>query len=137
MPGVLAVVVAIALTAAPAPAETTHGITPLSPKAGATIPAGKRPLFRARVAVRDGAVWVYVCRSAVRNDDGAICGTTARSHAVRKANRIVEYRPSPNGPAGAWLRTPGTYFWQVIRLDCAPNLRDCFQEGPVRRLVVR
>jgi hypothetical protein len=137
VPGVLAVVAAVALTAAPALAETSHGITPLAPKSGATIPAGKRPLFRARVAAPDGAVWVYVCRSAVRNDDGVICGASARSRAVRKAHRIVEYRPSPAGRAGAWLRTPGTYFWQVVRLDCTPDVRDCFQEGPVRRVVVR
>jgi hypothetical protein len=134
--GALAVA-AVALAAASAPAATEHGITPLSPKPGATIPAGKRALFRARVAAADGAVWVYVCRTAVRDDDGVICGATARSYAVRKANRIAEYRPRPNGAAGAWLRTPGTYYWQVFRVDCEDTPRDCKKEGPVRRVVVR
>jgi hypothetical protein len=130
---------AVLFLTATAAAETEHGITPLSPESGAVIKAGSHPVLRASVARKDGAVWVYVCRSRVRQQDGVICRTTAyaRQRAVRKAGHVVEYRPSPTGRAGAWLRTPGTYYWQVVRLDCGSTPTDCFQEGPVRRLVVR
>jgi hypothetical protein len=138
VPGALTIMAVVFLTAT-ASAETEHGITPLAPKAGATIKAGSHPTLRARVADKNGAVWVYVCRSRVHDEDGVICRTTAygRQRAERKANHIVEYRPSPSGRAGAWLRTPGTYYWQVVRLDCVISPTDCFQEGPIRRLVVR
>jgi hypothetical protein len=132
-------VMAVVFVAGTAGAEAEHGITPLAPKAGAVIKAGSRPTFRARVSAKDGAVWVYVCRSKVRDEDGVICRTTAyaRQRAERKAGHVVEYRPSPSGRAGAWLRTPGTYYWQVVRLDCLISPTDCFQEGPIRRLVIR
>jgi hypothetical protein len=131
-------VMAVVFVTATARAGAEHGITPLAPKAGAVIKAGSHPTFRARVSQKDGAVWVYVCRSSVRNDDGVICRSSAFGRAERKAGgRTVEYRPSPSGRAGAWLRTPGTYYWQVVRLDCQISPDDCFQEGGVRRVVVR
>jgi hypothetical protein len=137
VPGALTIM-AVCFLAATAGAQTEHGITPLAPKAGATIKAGTRPTFRARVSAKDGAVWVYVCRSKVRDDDGVICRTSAFGRADRKADgRTVEYRPSPYGRAGAWLRTPGTYYWQVVRIDCQNSPNDCFQEGGVRRVVIR
>lgn len=139
MPGaVVAVAVTLVTATATARAQTEHGITPLAPKSGGVIKAGTRPTFRARVSASDGAVWAYVCRSRVRNADGVICRTTTYGRAQRKpGGQIVEYRPSPYGPAGAWLHKPGTYYWQVVRIDCQNSPNDCFQEGPVRRVVVR
>lgn len=137
VPGVLTIMAVVSLTAT-ASAETEHGITPLAPKAGGVIKAGTRPAFRATVSQKDGAVWVYICRSRLRNDDGVICRTTAYGRGERKAGtRTITYRPNTSGRAGAWLRTPGTYYWQVVRLDCSISPYDCFQEGPIRRVVVR
>jgi hypothetical protein len=133
---VLVTVAALVLPAA-ATAATRHGITPLAPKAGGTIRAGERPTFRARVAAQDGAVWVYICKSPKRNADGIICGGASVGRGVRKAGKAIEYRPKVDRAANFWLNVPGTYYWQVSRIDCAGSIDDCHQEGPVTKVVVR
>ena len=51
---------------ASASAATKNGITPLAPKAGKSVPAGKSPTFKIR-AKGPGQVWVHVCKSKKKN----------------------------------------------------------------------
>ena len=116
-------------------AATKHGITPTSPKAGATIPVGKRPTMKGKVK-GPGQVWVHVCKSKHKDDDGLIC-----SEAIQRAKK-------KNGKFSAkmkffdfpefWLNSPGTYYWQAHRIACIPgsDLSDCRQEGPIVKFKV-
>src|SRR3954447_6327324 len=74
-----------ALLAVPAVAfaATRHGMTPTSPKAGSTIPVGKRPTMKGKVK-GPGQVYVGVCRSKHKDDDGLICADEAIKRAKKK-----------------------------------------------------
>lgn len=122
----LTVVLAVAM-AGSAAAATKHGITPLAPKGGTSVPAGKSPVFRMR-AKGPGQVWVYVCKSKHRNKAGVICSKTSIGRA-RKKNGAFEYKPMFFDFPEFWLNTPGRYYWQAHRIHC--NSSDCQQEGPV------
>ena len=51
-----------------AAAATKNGVTPLAPKAGKSVPAGKSPTFKVR-ATGGGQVWVHVCKSKKKDKD--------------------------------------------------------------------
>ena len=125
---------AVLLLAAPAPAATKHGITPLAPKAGAAVPAGESPTFRMRVKGR-GSVWVHVCESRRQRADGTICSKASIGQARRSGGEF-RFTPPFFDFAGFWLNQPGTYFWQAHRIDCSGGAKDCRQEGPVVRFRV-
>ncbi len=125
----LVVAVAALAVATPAAAATKNGITPLRPKAGATLKRGTTPTFTMRVRGK-GSVIVRVCGRARRNADGLICRGVAWGKATKRAG-VYRYRPR------RWTRRRGTYYWQAHRVDCSGGFADCFKEGPVRRLRVR
>jgi hypothetical protein len=121
-------------SAAAASGATKHGITPLAPKAGATVPVGQSPTFRMRVK-GSGNVWVHVCRTAKVRRDGTICS----KESIGQAKRVgKEYRFTPPffDYPDFWLNEAGTYYWQAHRIDCRGGGRDCRQEGPVVRFSV-
>jgi hypothetical protein len=124
-----AVVLASALLAAPA--QGAGSVTPLSPKAGDTVPAGKRPTFRVAVKGRHTGVFVHVCKSSRRNRDGMICHKEAVGKAKRKGRGRYVYRAEYFDLAGWWLNNPGVYYWQAYRTWCDDGLDDCKSEGPV------
>ena len=130
----LALAVALVLvTAGSAVAATKHGITPLAPKAGTSVPAGKSPVFRMRVK-GPGHVWVHVCKSKRRNSAGVICNKISIGQAKKK-NGVFEYKPEFFDYDGFWLNNPGRYYWQAHRISC--NSQDCQQEGPIVRFRVK
>ena len=122
--GVLAIAGAVPVLAA-----TRHGITPVSPKAGTTVPAGVNPTFRVR-STGKGPVWVYVCHSRRLRRYGVICDNVP-IQAHRKGRYYVAH-----ASYFALLVHPGTYYWQAHRIRCVHSAGDCLQEGPVRKLVV-
>ena len=119
--------------AVPASAPTKNGITPLAPKAGTSVPAGKSPTFRMRVK-GPGQVWVHVCKSKARDSDGVICTDESIGRA-RKRDGVFRYRPKFFDFPAFWLNSPGTYYWQAHRISC--NASDCRQEGPIVRFKVK
>jgi hypothetical protein len=124
-----ATVLASALLAAPA-----HGagsVTPISPKAGDAVPAGKRPTFKVAVTGRHTGVFVHVCKSKRRDRDGIICNDEALGRAKRKARGRYEYKAEYFDLPDSWLNNPGTYYWQAYRTWCDDGLDDCKSEGPV------
>jgi hypothetical protein len=127
----------IALAALPmagsAAAATKNGITPLAPKAGTSVPAGKSPVFRVR-AKGPGQVWIHVCESNKKDRSGVICSKASIGRAKKKRNRVFEYKPTFYDYPAFWLNQPGTYYWQAFRISC--NSQDCEQEGPVVRFKV-
>jgi hypothetical protein len=129
----LAVVVVLAL-AAPALAATKHGVTPISPKANASVPAGQSPTFRMR-AKGGGTVWVHVCKSKKRDSDGVICHEASIGQAKR-SNGVYKFKPKFFDFPEFWLNTPGTYYWQAFRIKCEGNISDCDQEGPIVKFKV-
>jgi hypothetical protein len=130
----LAAVALMLAMAGSATAKTKHGITPLAPKAGTSVPAGKSPRFRMRVK-GPGQVWVYVCKSKHRNSEGVICNKVSIGRAKKKKHGVFEYKPTFYDYPGFWLNQPGRYYWQAHRIDC--NSQDCQQEGPVVRFRVK
>jgi len=120
--------------ASPALAATKHGITPLSPKSGASVPSGQSPTFKMRVK-GSGQVWVHVCKSNKKNADGVICseGSIGR---VKKKGSAFQYKPKFFDFDEFWLNSPGTYYWQAHRISCENGIDDCLQEGPVVKFKV-
>jgi hypothetical protein len=122
----LLLTVAVALATA-SPVDAASGVKPLSPKAGATVPVGKSPTFRARVH-GSGQVWLRVCGSR-RTKSGLICATHAIGRMKRGKSAIYTYRPKFYDFADFWLNRPGAYYWQAYRIKCVKS--HCRQPGPI------
>jgi hypothetical protein len=129
-----AVVLAALVLAAPAAAATKNGITPISPKKGATVDVGTRPVFKGKVQGA-GQVWIHVCRKDNKNADGIICNKEMIEKARKKDGRFQVKAPFFDFPA-FWLNSPGTYYWQAHRISCEGNISDCRQEGPTVKFKV-
>jgi hypothetical protein len=120
-----------------ASATTKNGITPTSPKAGKTIAVGTRPTLKGRVS-GPGSMYVHVCKNKRKNADGIICDSAAKAEAIQKVKR-------KNGRFSVkmtffdfpefWLNSPGTYYWQVFRIQCTGG-SDCSKEGPIVKIKV-
>ena len=117
-----------------ASAATKNGITPLAPKAGKSVPAGKSPTFKIR-AKGPGTVWVHVCKSKKKDKTGLICSKEAIGRAKKKSGTFRFTAPFFDFPA-FWLNSPGAYYWQAFRISCEGDLSDCRQEGPIVRFRV-
>jgi len=117
-----------------ASAATKNGITPLAPKAGKSVPAGKRPTFKLR-ANGGGQVWVHVCKSKKKDKTGLICSKEAIGRAKKKSGTFRFKAPFFDFPA-FWLNSPGRYYWQAHRIACEGTTSDCRQEGPIVRFRV-
>jgi hypothetical protein len=119
---------------ATASAATKNGITPLAPKAGKSVPAGKRPTFKIR-ATGGGQVWVHVCKSKKKDKTGLICTKESIGRAHKKGGVFKYKAPFFDFPE-FWLNSPGTYYWQAHRISCEGDLSDCRQEGPIVKFKV-
>jgi len=130
----LALTLTLALAAAAsAVAATRHGVTPVAPTGGSSVPAGKAPAFRVR-ASGPGQVWIRVCKKNKTNRAGVICAKESIGRAKKK-DGAFEYKPRVHDYSGFWLNSPGAYYWQAYRIAC--NASDCRQEGPIVRFQVR
>ena len=133
LPIALAVTGLLAIAPA-ASAATKNGVTPLAPKAGSSVPAGKSPTFKLR-AKGGGQVYVHVCKSKRRDKDGLICHKADIGRA-KKSGGIYRYKPTFYDFPAFWLNTPGTYYWQAHRIQCNTSITDCRQEGPIVKFKV-
>jgi hypothetical protein len=126
----LLVVPAVALGA------TKHGITPKSPRAGATIPTGKSVTIKGRVTGK-GKVFVHVCKSKKKDSTGVICDDADIKQAKKKGHNFSAKLKFFDFPE-FWLNNPGTYYWQAFRIQCivGSDLSDCNQEGPIVKFKV-
>jgi hypothetical protein len=115
---------------------TKHGITPTSPKAGAHLAIGKRPTMKGKVK-GPGQVYVHVCKSKRKDDDGLICTDEAIQRAKKKNGHFSVKLKFFDFPE-FWLNSPGTYYWQAHRIACiaGSDLSDCRQEGPIVKIHV-
>ncbi len=116
-------------------AQAASGITPLSPKANATVAVGKSPTFKMRVK-GSGQVWVHVCASKKKDSDGVICHEASIGRAKKKGSTF-SYKPEFFQFDEFWLNTPGTYYWQAFRIACeGGDLSDCKQESKITKFKV-
>jgi hypothetical protein len=115
-------------------AATKNGVTPLAPKAGSSVPAGKSPTFKLR-AKGGGQVYVHVCKSKKKDKDGVICHKADIGRAKKHAG-IYRYKPTFYDFPAFWLNNPGTYYWQAHRIQCNTSITDCRQEGPIVKFKV-
>jgi hypothetical protein len=130
------VLVTALVLAGAVPALAASGITPLSPKSGATVPSGTSPTFKMRVkGTGKGQVWVHVCKSKKKNADGVICSDESIGQAKKKGG-VFQYKPKFFDFPEFWLNSPGTYYWQAHRIQCEGNIDDCLQEGPIVKFKV-
>ena len=70
-----------------ASAATKNGVTPLSPKAGSSIPVGKRPVMKMRIK-GSGQVYVHVCKSKKKDSNGVICYDESIGRAKKKGGIV-------------------------------------------------
>jgi hypothetical protein len=118
------------LFAVPAFAATLNGVTPVSPKSGAKVKTGVPPTFKAK-AVGGGTVWVHVCKSKKKDAEGVICSTAVIAQ-MKKKSGVYRHKPIDYSFPSYWLNRPGTYYWQVHRIQCENgDTSDCRQEGPI------
>ena len=122
--------------AGPAAAATKNGITPLAPKAGTSVPAGKAATFRMRVSDPGAGVFMHVCKTNKRDKQGMICKKATILQAKKRKGVFVAKQTFFDFPA-FWLNNPGTYYWQAYRIECRSGSSDCKQEGPVVRFEVK
>lgn len=122
--------------AGPASAVTKNGITPLAPKAGTSVPAGKAATFRMRVKNPGAGVFMHVCKSKKKDKEGMICKKATILQAKKKKGVFQAKQTFYDFPA-FWLNNPGTYYWQAYRIECHSGSSDCKQEGPVVRFRVK
>jgi hypothetical protein len=116
-------------------AQAASGITPLSPKANATVAAGKSPTFKMRVK-GSGQVWVHVCKSKKKDSEGVICSDESIGKAKKKGGSFA-YKPKFFDFPDFWLNSPGTYYWQAFRIACeGGDLSDCKQESKIVKFKV-
>ena len=130
----LTTAVALLATAPAAVAKTKNGITPLAPKGGTSVPAGKAMTFRMKVADPGAGVFVHVCKNHHRNKKGVICQKVTIVQA-KKHKGVYEAKQKFFDFPAFWLNNPGTYYWQAYATDCSGS--DCYKEGPVVRFKVR
>ncbi len=129
----LATLILLAPTAA---GVTKNGITPISPKKGDSVPAGKRPTFKMRYS-GPGQIYVHVCKSKAKDDEGLICFDESIGRAKKTSGTRAQYKAKFFDFPEFWLNNPGTYYWQAHRIKCGGSTSDCRQEGPIHRLVIR
>jgi hypothetical protein len=122
--------------AGPAAAATKNGITPLAPKAGTSVPAGKAATFRMRVSKPGAGVFMHVCKSKKKDKEGMICKKATILQVKKKKGAFQAKQTFYDFPA-FWLNKPGTYYWQAYRIECRSGSGDCKQEGPVVRFKVK
>src|SRR5215218_8245483 len=122
--------------AVPASAATKHGITPLAPKAGTSVPAGRAATFRMKVGDPGAGVFVHVCKSNRRDKQGMICKKATILEAKKRKGAWEAKQPFFDFPR-FWLNNPGRYYWQAYRIECRSGSSDCKQEGPVVRFKVK
>jgi hypothetical protein len=129
------VLAALAAFAAAGVAQAASGITPLSPKANATVAVGKSPTFKMRVN-GSGQVWVHVCKSKAKDSKGMICNDEAIGRAKKKGGSF-SFKPKFFDFPDFWLNSPGTYYWQAYRIQCeGGDLDDCLQESKITKFKV-
>jgi hypothetical protein len=122
------------LTAGPALAK--NGVTPISPKAGDTVPVGSRPTFKMNITGKHNGVFVHVCKSKRKLDDGMICSDEVIAKAKKKRGSRYEHKAKFFDFPEFWLNTPGTYYWQAYRTACNAAITDCKAEGPIVKFKV-
>src|SRR5215207_5888314 len=110
--------------AGPAAAATKNGITPVSPKAGASVPSGKGLTFRMKVARPGSGVFVRVCKSKKTNRTGLICKKPGILSAKKRRGAWEAKQTFFDFPA-FWLNNPGTYYWQAYAIECINGTGDC------------
>jgi hypothetical protein len=130
IPAALAALALLASTAVAA-----GGITPVSPKKGDSVPAGKRPTFKMNVQGA-GQVWVHVCKSRKKDGEGLICHDESIGRAKKKQGSRFEYKAKFFDFPAFWLNNPGTYYWQAHRISCENGSDDCRIEGPIVKFKV-
>ncbi len=148
--GVALAAIAMAVVAAPtaSAAKPKNGITLLGPKEGAVVPtviaSNSTPTFRARVR-GPGSVWIRVCKRKQLDRAGELCSNDPdeidrpkRGKRTRRG-RLYTFTPEAYTFDSYYLNTPGTYWWQIYRIDCrrTPGPLDCTAESRLRRFTVR
>jgi hypothetical protein len=128
---------ALAAIAVLAPtASGAGGITPISPKKGDSVPAGKSPTFKLRYS-GPGPIYVHVCKSRDKDSEGLICsdesiGKAKKNRETSRASYKAKFFDFPE----FWLNNPGTYYWQAHRISCENGIEDCRIEGPIVKFKV-
>src|SRR3954447_23364024 len=73
-------------------AAAKHGITPRSPRAGSTVPVGSTPTFKGKGKGK-GPIYVQVCASKRKDEEGVICHKADIGQAKKKGERF-SYTPT-------------------------------------------
>ena len=133
----LAALAALLLLAAPAGAVTKNGITPVTPKAGDTIPSGRAFVFKLNVKGPSAGTFVAGLQvEAQGRRRRHLLEAPTIGKAKHKQGSRYEYKAKFYDFPGFWLNSPGTYYWQAYRTHCDAGISDCKAEGPIVKFKV-
>ena len=112
----------------------------LSPKPGALLERGSRPVFKVRDtsrAARRYSVYITISTSKARRRNGDLRKTSVGHFAsMRRRGSTFSYM-AENYTFPTWFMVrPGTYYWQVYRIDCSAR-RSCHVHSKVRSFRVQ
>jgi hypothetical protein len=115
-----------AIHAVPAP-------EPLAPDDGDSFTVGDRIRFRASTVARPDFMRFYVSTDTETDSNGVLLSKTDLILGTERSDQPGVYG---GGPGSAdWAKTPGTYYWQPVYMDCS-HVLDCFNEGPIQSFTV-
>ena len=121
------------LLATAGPALAASGITPLSPKSGATVPAGKSPDLQ---DARQGRGPGLGPRLQVQEEEHRRRDLQRRVDrpGQEEGQHLHQYKPKFFNFPEFWLNSPGTYYWQAHRIQCEGNIKRLPPGGPDRQV---
>jgi len=136
--------VVIGLGGAPAFAQENVAPTYLAPDDGASWSVGTAPIFRIRTFAGDApsSLWLFVSKSPAPGyaPGGLSCGTIGYDVEIEQLEAttdpaVFEAKPKYFDYPTFWMNTPGTYYWQALRISYANGADGCI-EGPVRSFTI-
>jgi hypothetical protein len=122
----------IVLTPAPAPA-------PVSPASGAVETAGQpvQVVFTPNPEDEDTKLFVVFSSSAAVGADGVL-GDPAATTGDLSSEEGADTNTNVSAPIPAAIDTPGTIYWQAVRVNCVDNpTSPCDVPGAVSKLVLK
>jgi hypothetical protein len=111
----------------------------VGPKAGAVLAVGSEPTFKARdgsAAARRYPLYITISTTKKRTKRGDLKRTKVGTFSSMKRRGSVHRYTAPDYSFPTWyMMRPGTYYWQVFRIDCSKP--GCHVQSRVRSFRVQ
>ena len=124
-------------------AGVASGASPaqLSPKRGAVLASGSRPVFKVRdtsAAAKRYPLYIRISTSKKRRRNGDLKRTSIGNFAsMKRRGSVFRYKTEDYSFPTWFMARPGRYYWQAYRIDCAAAPNGCHVHTKIRSFRVR